>query len=64
MKITKSQIIEIANIIKTLKSDDFIDEGRLVSEFCAFLKRENPAFKETRFRDYIDGKCGPNGGKV
>lgn len=26
------------------------------------FRRDNPAFKEDRFRDFVAGRCGPNGG--
>jgi hypothetical protein len=29
-----------------------------------FCQKHNPAFKRQRWFDYIDGKCGPNGGKI
>lgn len=30
-----------------------------LADFCA---RQNPAFKRQLWLDYIEGKCGPNGG--
>ena len=29
-----------------------------------FCRAQNPAFKTDRWLDYIDGKCGQNGGKI
>lgn len=78
--ITKKQIIEIADVIKNIPlydeqgnligtvntTDSFknVSPCDLVNAFCKFLKQENPAFMESRFRDYINGVCGPNGGKI
>lgn len=29
---------------------------------CSFCRSENGRFNEDRFRGYINGECGPNGG--
>jgi len=70
MKITKSQIIEIADTIKNLDAYEnmqgqwvaSIDD--VVSSFADLLEKSNPAFKRQLFLDYINGKCGPNGEKA
>jgi len=68
--IAKNKIIEIANLIKDLPSyqnmdgNHVVDVEDIVQAFCGMLRKENPRFMEQRFRDYIAGKCGPNGGKV
>ena len=58
---SKKDFIALADVIRNNRaafSDAAIDE---LAKFC---KRENYAFKEDRWRDYIDGKCGPNGGAI
>lgn len=35
-----------------------------IDALCSFMRSVNPAFKEDRWRDYLAGKCGPNGGKI
>jgi hypothetical protein len=69
MKITKSQIIEIADTIKTLPVSNcsgvrVIREIDILEAFADMIAASNPAFKRQLFLDYINGKCGPNGGKV
>jgi hypothetical protein len=40
----------------------FTEAGILsLADFCAAA---NPNFKRSRWLDYINGKCGPNGGKM
>lgn len=34
---------------------------QVLANFC---RAQNPAFKSDRWFDYIDGKCGQNGGKI
>jgi hypothetical protein len=31
---------------------------------CEFCRSQNHAFMEDRFRAYINGECGPSGGKL
>lgn len=68
--IAKNKIIEIADLIKDLSSyqnmdgNHVVDVEDIVQAFCKMLHKENPHFMEQRFRDYIAGKCGPNGYKV
>ena len=38
-----------------------LDHLRTLAAFC---ESQNPRFKRGRWLDYIDGKCGKNGGKV
>ena len=37
--------------------------GFIIGDLCQFMKSRNPAFKEDRWRAYLAGECGPNGGK-
>lgn len=36
----------------------------VLDNICIFCRRANSNFKESRFRDYIAGKCGPSGGTI
>jgi len=42
------------------------DDGRheIIDALCRFMARQNPQFKEERWRAYLAGECGPNGGSV
>lgn len=36
----------------------------LLADVIGTLKRTNPNFMSERFRNFVAGQCGPNGGKV
>lgn len=67
---TKKNIIAVAEVIMNLESYKDIDGCKIVhfeeivDKFCVFMSRENPRFNEKLFRDFIAGKCGPNGGLI
>jgi hypothetical protein len=68
---SKKHFIALANVIRQNNAalahiknaaDAFTPvQIKLLAEFC---KSTNPAFKSDRWFDYIDGKCGQNGGKI
>ena len=61
---TKKDFIALANLIKESgKVSEYSANGTLdlLARFC---QSTNPNFKRDRWLDYIDGKCGPNGGAV
>lgn len=58
---TKKHFIALADAIKADRAA-FSDEA--ISVLGAFCQRENFMFKADRWLDYINGKCGKNGGKV
>ncbi len=64
--ITKKQIIEIADTIKDIArdADGLIELSLVVDKFADYLEAQNPNFNRERFNGYINGTCGPNGGKV
>jgi hypothetical protein len=35
----------------------------ILDELVKFCKEQNPLFKEARWLAYLNGECGPNGGK-
>jgi hypothetical protein len=64
MSMSKKDFIELADMIK----DRFPKLGQfgpsqigLLADFC---KRQNPRFNRERWLDYLEGKCGPSGGRV
>lgn len=38
--------------------------ARVIDALCRFMSRQNPQFKEDRWRAYLAGECGPGGGAV
>lgn len=77
---TKKHFIALANRLIATRptADAYADHGRYtittsesyaqweadrnaIADQCA---ESNPRFNRERWIDYIDGKCGPNGGKV
>ena len=58
---SKKHFIELADRIRYHR-DAFTDEA--LDVLVSFCKSQNGNFKEDRFRSYINGECGPNGGKV
>ncbi|MCU0916975.1 MAG: hypothetical protein MUC88_20795 [Planctomycetes bacterium] len=58
---TKKDFIALADAIREHRKD--FGDGALacLADFCY---NRNPAFKRSRWLDYIDGVVGPNGGKL
>ena len=57
---TKKDFIALADIIRANRTQ-FSDEAiQTLSVFCA---RQNVNFMRNRWVSYIEGTCGPNGGK-
>ena len=65
---TKKHFIALADMIKAHNATTAL----LVNQFgtyqrvalAEFLRQQFPQFNEERWIDYINGECGPNGGKV
>jgi hypothetical protein len=56
---SKKHFIALANHLKGINiSPEVIDR------LCHFMRSQNDRFNEDRWRDYLAGKCGPNGGRV
>jgi hypothetical protein len=61
---SKKHFITLADMIrKARNSTDMFKNGEVL-ELAAFCKSQNCNFNRERWLDYIDGKCGPNGGPV
>lgn len=66
---TKKHFIEMADRLRGTRpgetySADWDQWKRDVLAMAAFCRSQNAAFKKERWLDYIEGKCGPNGGKI
>lgn len=61
---TKKHFIALADWIKEHKgySDGF--NQSIIDSLANFCKSQNPRFNRERWIDYINGKCGKNGGRV
>ena len=46
---------------RSLPADAF---NRMMVELCAFCRAQNPRFDEARFRGFVAGTNGPNGGAL
>ncbi len=75
MSLTKKDLIALADVVRNLRTvpvslndkaqpemavrlDDLMDA---LVYYCA---NSNPRFKADRWREYVAGKCGPNGGRL
>lgn len=63
---TKKHFIALADMIKKHNANPenkpfYSDHINAIADMC---ENENALFKRDRFKDYIYGKCGKNGGKV
>lgn len=63
---TKNQFIALADVIRLhneLTATHKFTESHIecLADFC---KSQNPNFNRERWVDYIQGKCGPNGGPI
>ena len=65
---TKRHFIELADRIRRFnhcrrpdQAPFTSDQIQALADFCA---SQNPEFKRDRWLDYINGNCGPNGGKA
>lgn len=59
MSMSKKDFIALADELR----DENLPLGT-VDALVRFCRRQNPAFKEGRWRDYLAGKCGPSGGEI
>ena len=68
---TKKHFIALADAIRRHnesasehhQDEDRFEEAHLLT-LTDFLAEQNPRFNRERWLDYINGKCGKNGGKV
>ena len=61
MSMSKKDFIALADTIRGQRHN-FTDES--ISVLSCFCREQNNRFMAGRWMDYINGKCGKNGGKV
>lgn len=63
---TKKHFIALATMIKDFNEHEQTEPftAEQLGLIADFFRNYNPSFNRQRWLDYIDGKCGPNGGKV
>lgn len=54
---TKKDFIALADAIRGTNPSKAV-----LDALVRFCRQQNPAFNESRWRDYLAGKCGPSGG--
>lgn len=65
MAMSKRDFIALADVMRPLlgQAGPNISRGAVVEALCFFMRNQNPRFMEQRWKDYLYGDCGPNGGK-
>ena len=65
---SKKDFIALANVLRGTRPSvqgfarsQWTRDKDALAEFC---KRQNPRFKRERWLGYIEGTCGPSGGRV
>ena len=64
---TKKHFIALADMIRYANAQPGnyqLFSPPVLHYLADFCWSQNPSFKKQRWLDYIDGKCGPNGGKI
>ena len=67
---TKKHFIQLADMIRERNylpngvptNHEERVQGYVIEMLAGFCESVNPEFKRDRWIDYIEGKCGPNGG--
>jgi hypothetical protein len=60
---SKKDFIALADALRGMDVTGHLTP-EVINALCAFMRHQNPRFMEVRWREYLAGKCGPNGGKV
>ena len=71
---SKQDFVALADAIREYNAQAFPGGTNIASSIqfthtqllclAAFCQSRNSVFMKERWMDYIDGKCGPNGGKI
>lgn len=69
MSMSKKDFIALADEMRpVLGPGEFrqiaVDKETVMDALCRFMSRQNPQFKEDRWRAYLAGECGPGGGAI
>ena len=65
MSMSKQDFVALADAIREhnkFEKDQFTEEQ--LDTLAAFCRRQNSAFMQDRWMDYVAGKCGKNGGAI
>ena len=61
---TKKHFIALADHLRSNSEGHEPFTEKQLMHIAAFCRSQNPNFKQERWLDYINGKCGPSGGKI
>ena len=62
---TKKHLIGLADEMRhILSGPGMVSKQAVIENLCDFMRKQNPAFNETRWKDYLAGNCGPSGGRI
>lgn len=68
MSMSKKDFIALADTLRPVFGQDSPDDGftkeEVLGALCFFMRGQNYNFMESRWRDYLAGKCGPGGGAI
>lgn len=73
MSMTKKDFIELADTMRPvlkMRDEDGGDGGgnevraQVIAALCTFCRSQNPRFMRDRWVDYLNGECGPYGGRL
>ena len=69
MSMSKKDFIALADELRPVLDDRpgvhmSTRDEKVVDALCRFMRAQNPKFMEQRWRDYLAGDCGQNGGKI
>jgi hypothetical protein len=64
MTMSKKHFIALADKIRQAKCTDHPFNDCQIALLADFCQSQNANFNRSRWIDYINGECGPNGGKV
>jgi hypothetical protein len=60
---SKKDFVALADALSPAYKAGEVSEAAL-GAIAGFCFRQNQAFMPKRWHDYLDGKCGPNGGEI
>jgi len=59
MSMSKKDFVALADALRGVKVSDEVKDA-----LVGFCRSQNPNFMEGRWREYLAGNCGPNGGEI
>lgn len=67
MGMSEKNFVDLADTLREVKENSkgaVVSWEELLEELVRFCKRQNPRFDEERWLDYLEGSCGPSGGRA